>query len=327
MASAHGRDEAAAGRCRGPCRAGARPVGALARPAPEAVNAAAAAGVRLFTQALSTSLTRSVSASRCSRSYLECFAIKTSLRVGAAIRAPDLGECRRIPFRAWTTACVFRTSERVPPPRASRPARDVASRLGWSTVWTTDHVLVDHASVDEYGRIYEAILALAWVGARHADLRLGTSVIVVPQRNAVLLAKELATLDGLSGGRLTVGVGIGWNRTEFGEYGPAGAVRRPRRLPRRDDRAVAPPVVRVARAVPRPVPHDRRLRVRAAAGAVAVADPHRRARRAGAAARRPGRRRLSLELDLARGVRRAASGRSGRPPRRPGGRCRRSRRG
>ena len=98
---------------------------------------------------------------------------------------------------------------------------EVAERLGWSTVWTTDHVLVDHASVDEYGRIYEAILVLAWVGARHARIRLGTSVIVVPQRNAVLLAKELATLDGLSGGRLTVGVGIGWNTTEFGNLGLA----------------------------------------------------------------------------------------------------------
>ncbi len=106
-------------------------------------------------------------------------------------------------------------------PEGIEAGADVAGRLGWSTVWTTDHVLVDHASVDEYGRIYEAMLVLAWVGARHPGLRLGTSVIVVPQRNAVLLAKELATLDGLSGGRLTVGVGIGWNRTEFGNLGLA----------------------------------------------------------------------------------------------------------
>ncbi len=100
-------------------------------------------------------------------------------------------------------------------------AAEVAERLGWSTVWTTDHVIVGHAAEDEYGRVYEAILALAWLGARHPRIRLGTSVIVVPQRNAVLLAKELATLDSLSGGRVTAGVGLGWNTTEFGNLAAA----------------------------------------------------------------------------------------------------------
>ncbi len=94
-------------------------------------------------------------------------------------------------------------------------AASVAERLGWSTVWTTDHVLVPHEDAGDYGQIYEAILTLAWVGARHPRVRLGTSVIVVPQRNAVILAKELATLDSLSGGRVVAGVGIGWNRIEF----------------------------------------------------------------------------------------------------------------
>jgi probable F420-dependent oxidoreductase len=95
-------------------------------------------------------------------------------------------------------------------------AAEVAERLGWSTAWTTDHVLVPHDSAGDYGRIYEAILTLAWVGARRPSIRLATSVIVVPQRNAVVLAKEVATLDALSGGRVTAGVGVGWNRTEFG---------------------------------------------------------------------------------------------------------------
>lgn len=104
-------------------------------------------------------------------------------------------------------------------PEGIEAAADVAERLGWSTIWTTDHVLVPRDSADDYGRIYEAILTLAWVGARHPGVRLGTSVIVVPQRNAVLLAKELATLDSLSGGRVTAGIGIGWNRTEFGNVG------------------------------------------------------------------------------------------------------------
>ena len=98
---------------------------------------------------------------------------------------------------------------------------DVAERLGWSTVWTTDHLLVPHADAGDYGRIYDAILTLAWVGARRPRIRLGTSVIVVPQRNAVVLAKELATLDSLSGGRAVAGVGIGWNTTEFDNLGMA----------------------------------------------------------------------------------------------------------
>ena len=98
---------------------------------------------------------------------------------------------------------------------------EAAVRLGWSTVWSTDHVLVDRASAPEYGRIYEAILTLAWVGSRHPGIRLGTSVLVVPQRNAAILAKELATLDALSGGRVTAGVGIGWNRHEFANLGVA----------------------------------------------------------------------------------------------------------
>jgi probable F420-dependent oxidoreductase len=100
-------------------------------------------------------------------------------------------------------------------------AAEVAERFGWSTVWTTDHVIVAHATEDEYGRVYEAILTLAWLAGRHPRVRLGTSVIVVPQRNAVLLAKELSTLDSLSGGRVTAGVGVGWNTMEFGNLGMA----------------------------------------------------------------------------------------------------------
>jgi probable F420-dependent oxidoreductase len=100
-------------------------------------------------------------------------------------------------------------------------AAEVAERLGWSTVWTTDHVLIPTEDADDYGRIYEAILSLAWIGARYSRVRLGTSVIVVPQRNAVLLAKELATLDDLTDGRVVAGVGIGWNEPEFANLGVA----------------------------------------------------------------------------------------------------------
>jgi probable F420-dependent oxidoreductase len=99
-------------------------------------------------------------------------------------------------------------------------AAETADRLGWHAVWTTDHVLVDNGKdAQEYRTNFDAIQTLAWVGARHSRLRLGTSVIVVPQRNAVVLAKELATLDALSGGRVIAGVGVGWNEREFANLG------------------------------------------------------------------------------------------------------------
>jgi probable F420-dependent oxidoreductase len=98
---------------------------------------------------------------------------------------------------------------------------EMAERLGWSIVWTTDHVMVPTSAADDYGTNFDAIEVLAWIGARFAKVRLGTSVIVVPQRNAVILAKELSTLDALSGGRLVAGVGSGWNEEEFGNIGVA----------------------------------------------------------------------------------------------------------
>jgi probable F420-dependent oxidoreductase len=105
---------------------------------------------------------------------------------------------------------------------AIEAAADAADRLGFESVWTTDHVLVDRSNdAADYRVNFDAIETLAWVGAKHPGLGLGTSVIVVPQRNAVVLAKELATLDALSSGRLTVGVGVGWNEREFANIGEA----------------------------------------------------------------------------------------------------------
>jgi probable F420-dependent oxidoreductase len=110
----------------------------------------------------------------------------------------------------------------VASPDAIEAAAAVAERLGWDAVWTTDHVLVDRGKqAEDYRTNYDAIQVLAWVGARHPSVRLGTSVIVVPQRNAVVLAKELASLDALSGGRVVAGVGVGWNAREFANIGSA----------------------------------------------------------------------------------------------------------
>ncbi len=100
-------------------------------------------------------------------------------------------------------------------------AVELAERHAFTDVWATDHILVDQDAAEDYGRIYEAVTTLAWVAGRSREIRLGASVIVVPMRNAVVLAKELATLDALSGGRLIAGFGVGWNAKEFGNVGLA----------------------------------------------------------------------------------------------------------
>ena len=101
-------------------------------------------------------------------------------------------------------------------PEAIDAAAATAERLGWDSVWTTDHVLVDSSDgASEYRTNFDILGTLAWVGARYPTVRLGTSVIVVPQRNAVVVAKEIASLDALSGGRVIAGIGVGWSETEF----------------------------------------------------------------------------------------------------------------
>lgn len=88
-------------------------------------------------------------------------------------------------------------------------AATVASELGWTSIWVTDHIMVPSGpEAEEYGTILEAVVSLSYVAARHDRLTIGTSVIIPPLRNSVLLAKQLATLDILSGGRLVVGVGV-----------------------------------------------------------------------------------------------------------------------
>ncbi|MEW5992024.1 MAG: TIGR03619 family F420-dependent LLM class oxidoreductase [Chloroflexota bacterium] len=100
-------------------------------------------------------------------------------------------------------------------------AGEIAERLGFSDVWTTDHLLVDASAAEDYGTIFEAVTTLAYLAGRTTTVRLGASVVVVPMRNAVVLAKELATVDNLSRGRLIAGVGVGWSRAEFANVGVA----------------------------------------------------------------------------------------------------------
>ena len=94
-----------------------------------------------------------------------------------------------------------------------------AEALGFDSVWTTDHVLMAADQPEPYGTILEAFITLTYVAAVTERVRLGTSVIVLPQREPVLVAKQAATLDVLSNGRVILGVGVGWNEREFGFLG------------------------------------------------------------------------------------------------------------
>lgn len=108
----------------------------------------------------------------------------------------------------------------------------LAAELGYHSLWLTDHVVLPE-QVDAYypyrshGRWdypsdtnwLDPLLTLAWAGAAAPNLKLGTSVLVLPVRNPVLLAKQIASLDYLTGGRVILGVGAGWMAEEFDVIG------------------------------------------------------------------------------------------------------------
>ncbi len=104
-------------------------------------------------------------------------------------------------------------------PEAILATAQAAERLGWRTLCGDDHVLVPREDGGTYGLIYEIITTLAWLGGQTTRAILQPSVIVVPQRSAVVLAKELATVAALTGGRMVAGVGIGWNIHEYRNLG------------------------------------------------------------------------------------------------------------
>jgi alkanesulfonate monooxygenase SsuD/methylene tetrahydromethanopterin reductase-like flavin-dependent oxidoreductase (luciferase family) len=93
-----------------------------------------------------------------------------------------------------------------------------AVELGWDSAWVTDHLFVPSGKeAAEYGSMLEALTTLTWISARQPSLSIGTSVIIPAWRDAPLLAKELATMDILSHGKLVVGVGVS-DKGDIAEY-------------------------------------------------------------------------------------------------------------
>jgi probable F420-dependent oxidoreductase len=92
----------------------------------------------------------------------------------------------------------------------------VCEEEGYDSVWATDHIIMPAELREPYGQLLEPLTTLSFVAAGTTKLGLGTSVLVITQRNPILAAKQAATLDVFSGGRLILGLGAGWAEEEFG---------------------------------------------------------------------------------------------------------------
>jgi probable F420-dependent oxidoreductase len=99
---------------------------------------------------------------------------------------------------------------------------EAAEELGFAGVWPLDHVLVGPDLKDRYPWVVEPMTLLGYLAARTKKIRLGTSIIVLGMRNPFIVAKQAATLDLLSSGRFTLGLGAGYSEPEFRNVGAAG---------------------------------------------------------------------------------------------------------
>ncbi len=107
-----------------------------------------------------------------------------------------------------------------------------AEQAGFATLWAGEHVVMVDRPASRYpysddGRIavpatadwLDPLIGLGFAAAATSTIGIATGVLLVPEHNPVLVAKQAATLDALSGGRLTLGVGVGWSREEFAALG------------------------------------------------------------------------------------------------------------
>jgi len=117
-------------------------------------------------------------------------------------------------------------------PRTLQLVAEHAERLGFATLWSPEHVvLFDHyESAYPYSddgqflaaghiELTDPFVTLSYVAGRTSRIRLATGICLVPERNPLVLAKAVASLDFMSGGRTALGVGIGWSAEEFAALG------------------------------------------------------------------------------------------------------------
>ncbi|WMN02134.1 LLM class F420-dependent oxidoreductase [Rhodococcus erythropolis] len=127
---------------------------------------------------------------------------------------------------------TFANTGHLSEPAVATEFAKVAESLGFESLWASQHVVIpaDHVSPCPYtqtGRmpggddvlIPDPLVWLGYIAAATDTIRLATGTIIVPLLNPVVLAKQLATLDYLSGGRLEFGIGLGWLKEEFEAIG------------------------------------------------------------------------------------------------------------
>jgi len=112
-------------------------------------------------------------------------------------------------------------------PEAALGLARVGEETGFESIWVAEHAIFPRKYASKYPYsadgmapapgetpIADPLIHLAWL-AGQTTLNLGTAAMVLPLRNPVLMAKELASLDHFSGGRLMLGIGVGWLKEEF----------------------------------------------------------------------------------------------------------------
>ena len=119
-----------------------------------------------------------------------------------------------------------------------RRSAQAAEESGFSSFWVGDHLLLfgsypespypyagvnpqwgDPPIADPTLPLYEPVMAMAWAAAATKTIEVGSSIVILPQRNPVVLAKELSVLDEFSGGRVVLGAGVGWCKEESDAIG------------------------------------------------------------------------------------------------------------
>src|SRR6201992_2580780 len=105
-------------------------------------------------------------------------------------------------------------------PDAIRRAAVQAENLGFADVWVSKHIIIPKgAPYPPSPNFWDPVLTLTWAAACTSRVKLGTSVLVLPMRHPLPLAKGLAHLQNRSQGRLILGAGVGWLEAEFDALG------------------------------------------------------------------------------------------------------------